>query len=178
VLSLEIGNDRASIQVSPDAQLTIRLIPEGQFGAKHMLSDGSIALRDRAPLSGLLYYALPCVFEGLIVRVEGVASPALQSTLGRWPPAVDDDDLDAYPHLHFVEERKTGAPWRFERWYTLAGSHLVFESDQYFERACPAERGQNWERFIVQLRQVVHLPALAGDSAKPEHLLVGGDAIG
>ena len=87
--------------------------------------------------------------------MEGRAAPALERAAGQWPADVDDDQLEAYPHLHFLEERKTGIPWRLERWYTLAGPYLVFDSQQYFERSRPRQQGKDWERLIVQLRQVV-----------------------
>jgi hypothetical protein len=56
-----------------------------------------------------------------------------------------------------LEERKTGMPWRCERWYTLIGPYLVFENEQYFELSRPLQHGKNWVRWIVQLQQVADL---------------------
>ena len=110
------------------------------------------------------------------MRVEGVAAPVLNRVVGEWPAAVDDDQLETYPYLHFLEERKTGTPWRLERWYTLAGQYLIFDSEQYFERTELQHRGKNWERFIVQLRQVVNLSAWAlSTQVGAVNLISGGE---
>jgi hypothetical protein len=154
---LEIENAKFWIRVERDGQLSSRAMPEGTFQRQYALSEGQIGATEAAPVEGLLRYDLPCIFESVVVRLEGNTAPVLQNTIGHWPEAVDDDQLDMYPHLHYLEERKTGIPWRFERWYTLAGPYLVLESEQYFERPRPVTRGKNWERFIVQLRQVMDL---------------------
>lgn len=154
---LQLQNDQIALRVSRDARLDVRLMKDGQSCVALDLQEGSIQVTGTAPVAGLLHYAMPSVFESLAVRLEGAPSALIQRTSGRWPAAIDGDELEFYPHLHFLEERKTGIPWRSERWYTLAGSHLVFESEQYFERACPRQHGKNWERLIVHLQQVVHL---------------------
>jgi hypothetical protein len=130
---------------------------------------------DMPPVKGLLYYPMSCAFESLVVRVEGITSPALDRAVGQWPEKVDDDELESYPHLHFLEERKTGMPWRLERWYTLAGPYLVFDSQQYFERPRSVQRGKNWERLIVQLRQVVDLSVWEQGTAVGTVNLISGD---
>ena len=168
---MEIVNSEARIRVTPDSELSIHLRPEGQFSAQYPMCSGTVSLTGRSPLMGLCYYDLPCAYESTVIRVEGVALPVLQRSVGIWPDVVSEDDLDAYPHLHMVAERKTASPWRFERWYTLVGSHLLFEGEQYFERARPPERGKSWERFIVQLRQLINLTALVGYSGDPTHVL-------
>jgi hypothetical protein len=156
---LEIWNREFSIRVGHDGRLSFRPMPDGSFERQFALSEGQVEVADVAPVAGLFRYDLPCVFESLVVRLEGNTAPILEKTKGHWPEAVDDDQLETYPHLHVLEERKTGIPWRFERWYTLAGPYLVFESEQYFERPRPVEHGKNWERLIVQLRQVADLAA-------------------
>lgn len=154
---LQVWNDRVVLNVSRGGRLAFRLMPDGESVEGLELGEGCVGVEHIAPVSGLLYYALPCVLESLVVRLEGVTAPLVSRTTGEWPPSLDDDELEAYPHLHFLEERKTGMPWRLERWYTLAGPYLVFDAQQYFERSRPRERGRDWERLIVQLRQVVDL---------------------
>jgi hypothetical protein len=171
---LQVWNDKVLIRVSRDAGLAFRLMPGGEFQGDFDLQEGGVQVARPAPVSGLLYYAMPCVFESLVVRVEGVSAPLLNRAAGEWPAAVDDDELETYPYLHFLEERKTGMPWRFERWYTLAGSYLVFDSEQYFERSKPQNSGKDWERLIVQLRQVVDLPAWAQNTSVVAVNLVSG----
>lgn len=158
---LQVWNEQVGIHVSREGRLAVRLAGRDEFSAEVELLDGTLKLGDLAPASGLLYYALPCVHESVAVHVEGMAAPVLDRAVGHWPADVDDDQLEVYPHLHFLEERKTGIPWRLERWYTLAGPCLVFESQQYFERSRPRQSGKDWERLIVHLRQVVNAAAWA-----------------
>lgn len=155
---LQVWNQRVQLGVSRGGRLACRVMPDGEFVGSLELAEGQVEVEHTAPVTGLLYYVLPCVLEGLVVRLEGTAAPLLDRTVGQWPADLDDEELEAYPHLHFLEERKTGMPWRWERWYTLAGPYLVFDSQQYFERSCPRKQGRDWERLIVQVRQVVDLP--------------------
>jgi hypothetical protein len=172
---LEVWNHQVMIQVARDGQLAFRVMPDGDLQEGTRLQEGGVSVPEMAPVTGLLYYAMPCVFESLAVRVEGIAAPVLERALGQWPAAVDDDELEAYPHLHFLEARKTGTPWRFERWYTLAATYLIFDSQQYFERPRPVPRGKNWERLIVQLRQVVELSGWEQGKAVGTVNLISGD---
>ena len=158
---LRIWNDQVFVRVSRDARMAYRLMPDGAYQGELELQEGGVRVPGAVPVSGLLYYAMPCLFESLVVRVEGIAAPLLERAAGEWPVVVDDDQLETCPYLHFLEERKTGMPWRLERWYTLAGPYLIFDSEQYFERSRPQQRGKDWERLIVQLRQVADLPAWA-----------------
>jgi len=136
------------------------------------LQEGEVLIETMAPVTGLYYYAVPCVFENLTVHREGNATALLDGSSGQWPSEVNDDELDTYPHLHFLEERKAGSPWRLERWYTLASRFLIFESEQYLERSCPKQHGKDWERLIVQLRQVTDVTAWTGRTAgSATHLL-------
>ncbi|KPL21449.1 MAG: hypothetical protein AMJ93_09580 [Anaerolineae bacterium SM23_84] len=154
---LEIGNDRILMRVERDARFSFCTMPYGAFEDGLDLQEGTVAVNGLGRISGLVYYAMPCRFESLEVRLEGVSTPIVSRAVGNWPVDVEDDELETYPYLHFLEERGTGMPWRWERWYTLAGRHLVFDSEQYFERARPELRGKNWERFMVRLRQAVDL---------------------
>jgi hypothetical protein len=172
---LRVWNHQVMIQVARDGRLAFRLMPNGNFQRDLELKDGSVKVPEMPLVEGLLYYPMSCAFESLVVRVEGMTSPALDREVGQWPEAVDDDELEAYPHLHFMEERKTGTPWRLERWYTLAGPYLVFDSQQYFERRRPVQRGKNWERLIVELRQVVDLSAWGQATATATVNLISGD---
>ena len=157
--SLQVWNEQVAIRVSREGRLAVRPVAHDEFPAEVEPLEGSLKLGELAPASGLLYYALPCVYETVTVHVEGMVAPVLDRAVGQWPADVDDDHLETYPHLHFLEERKTGIPWRLERWYTLAGPYLVFDSQQYFERSRPRQRGRDWERLIVHLRQVVDVAA-------------------
>jgi hypothetical protein len=162
---LKLWNDRIEVLVSQEAQLAFRFT-QGEQGDGHvMLREGKVQVRGAELIDGLLYYDIPCCFESLVVRQEGVSEPLLQRLAGNWPTDVDDDQLELYPQLHYLEQRKTGLPWRYERWYSLVGAFLVFESEQYFERSRPKERGKNWVRLIVQLRQIVNLADAAGGAA-------------
>ncbi len=173
--SLEVRNHQVMIQVARDGRLAFRPMPEGKLRENVHLQQGSVTVPELAAVTGLLYYAMPSIFESLTVRVEGIAAPVLDRALGQWPATVDDEELETYPHVHFLEERKTGTPWRFERWYTLAAAYLIFDSQQYFERPRPAQRGKNWERLIVQLRQVVDLSVWGQDPAFGAVNLISGD---
>ena len=163
---LELRNDQVSFRVLRDARLCFESAVAGGASADWGLEEGSAKVDGAEPVAGLFYYGVPCVFESLVVRVEGRAGPLIQRSVGEWPATVDDEQLELYPHLHLLEERKTGKPWRLERWYTLAGTHLVFETEQYFERSCPRRRGKDWERLIAQLRQVIDLLVWPGGMEK------------
>lgn len=164
---LQVWNEQVAIRVGRDGRLFCRLTDEEAFAPEAELQEGTLELAELAAASGLLHYAVPCLYESVVVNVEGVAAPAFHRALGQWPEDVDEDQLETYPHLHFLEERKTGTPWRYERWYTLAGPHLVFDSQQYFERPRPRQHGRDWERLIVQLRQVVDLVQWAENPQRP-----------
>jgi len=171
---LQVQNEQVAIHVSREGQLALRLAVGGEFSAPIELLEGTLKLGELAPASGLLYYALPCVYESVTVQLEGVTAPVLERAVGQWPAEVDDDQPEVYPHLHFLEERKTGIPWRLERWYTLAGPYLVFDSQQYFERPRPRQRGKDWERLIVHLRQVVDVVAWAQTPQEDTVNLISG----
>jgi len=158
---LQVHNEQVAMHVSREGQLTLRLVAKDEFSAQVELLVGNLSLGALAPAAGLLYYALPCAYESVTVQVEGRSAPVVERITGQWPTDVDDDQLEVYPHLHFLEERKTGIPWRLERWYTLAGPYLIFDSQQYFERSRPRQQGKDWERLIVHLRQVVDVAAWA-----------------
>jgi hypothetical protein len=171
---LQIWNEQVAIHVSREGRLGLRLAACDELAPQVELLEGTLKLGDLAPASGLLYYALPCVHESVTVQVEGKAAPVLERAVGQWPADIDDDLLEVYPHLHFLEERKTGIPWRLERFYTLAGPYLVFDSQQYFERSRPRQRGKDWERLIVHLRQVVDAAACARNPSLTAVNLISG----
>jgi len=172
---LRLWNDRIELLVSREAQLVFRFTQVGQGEGCFALCEGKAHVRGAELIDGLLYYDIPCCFESLVVREEGVSEPLLQLLAGTWPADIDDDQLEMYPQLHYLEQRKTGLPWRYERWYSLVGAFLVFESEQYFERSSPKESGKNWVRFIVQLRQVVDLAQVAGGAATGSSPLLGAN---
>jgi hypothetical protein len=172
--ALQVWNEQALLRVLCDGRLELERKPGGEGLGGFDLQEGSVKVAGSAPVSGLLYYAVPCLHEKITVHVEGSATPAFEQAVGNWPAAVDEDELQTYPYLHFLEERKTGMPWRWERWYTLAGAYLIFDSEQYMERACPRQHGKDWERLIVQVRQVADVSTCAQGSARVmDHLLSG-----
>jgi hypothetical protein len=174
---LEVWGERAVLRVLPDGHLAVAPKADGASQRGFCLQSGRLELGENPPLSGLWFYAMPCVHEGLSVQREGNAAALCSRAIGEWPASIDDDELQTYPHLHFLEERKTGMPWRYERWYTLADPYLVFDSEQYFERPCRRERGKDWERFVVQLRQVLDLRATPeGPTSGATHLVHASDA--
>ena len=164
---LNIRNDKAALFVSPGGRLELQWLADAATRRAIELGEGAVPLTGSPSITGLSYYALPCQFESLIIRAEHAMAPLLQQTVGVWPADIDDDLLETYPHLHFLEERKTATPWRYERWYTLAGAYLAFDSEQYFERYLSQQRGKDWERWIVQLRQVIDLSLWQQGVARP-----------
>jgi hypothetical protein len=152
---LELRNDLCRVSVSREGLVEATRPP--QQSRSFSLQPGQITPANVATIGGLQYYSVPCPFQFIQVRLEGSPKPLAEHSAGSWPMEVDDDMLETYPALHFLEERKTAAPWRLERWYTLAGSHIVFESEQYFERSRPRQVGRDWERFIINWRQVINL---------------------
>lgn len=171
---LQIWNEQVFLRVARDARLAFRLIQEEKFHGDLKFQVGIIEAGGTAPVEGLFYYAMPCVFESIVVQLEGIATPSVYQVVGEWPTEIDDDQLETYPHLHFLEERRTGMPWRLERWYTLAGPYLIFDCQQYYERPRPVQHGKNWERLIIQLRQVADLPAWASHIDRPVVNLISG----
>jgi hypothetical protein len=173
VQQLRLWNDRVEVLLSREGLLSSRLTL-GEQGEAHVpLCEGQVQVRGAGLIEGLFYHNMPCCFESVVVRQEGVPEPLLQRVTGTWPAAVDDDQLEMYPQLHCLEERKTGLPWRYERWYSLAGTFLIFESEQYFERSRPQPRGKNWVRFIVQVRQVTDLAGVVGGAGPAISPLLG-----
>jgi hypothetical protein len=158
--------------VSAQGLLSVRLTQGGQDETSFALREGQVQVRGSERIEGLYYHDMPCCFESLVVREESAPAPVVQRVVGSWPADIDDDQLEMYPQLHYLEQRKTGLPWRYERWYSLVGAFLVFESEQYFERSRPQERGKNWARFIVQLRQVANLGSGDGETATLVHPLL------
>ncbi len=166
-----LQNERAEVHVTANGRLVCRC-RESQQDLSAQSAQGSLVLEHREPLRGIFYYALPSVCEHVSANLEGVLAAVLQRDTGEWPADVIYDDLEMYPHLHFLEESRTATPWRLERWYTLAGPCLVVECEQYFERSRSAVSGKQWERWIVHLRQVCDLEAWASGTTEPtEHLL-------
>ena len=175
--ALQVWNEQALLRILCDGRLELERKPGGEALGGFDLQEGSLQVAVIAPVSSLLYYGVPCLHEKVTVHVEGSVAPAFEQTAGDWPAAVDEDELQTYPYLHFLEERKTGMPWRWERWYTLAGRYLIYDSEQYMERACPRQHGKDWERLIVQVRQVLDVPACAQVPPQPASSpLLGGHA--
>jgi len=155
--ALIVRNDRVVVRVGCDGQMAVQGYPQGQERARFALEEDTIGLPGSPALAGVLRYPSGSVFESLVVRRERDSRPLVERHSGRWPDGVVEDELETYPYLHFLEERKTGAPWRYERWYTLVGNLLILDSDQYFERSEGGAPGKTWERFLVQLRQAFDL---------------------
>jgi hypothetical protein len=155
--ALILRNDRVAVRVGCDGQIAVHGFPQGKERARLLLEEGTIDLPGTLALAGVLRYPSGSVFESLVVRRERDGRPLVERCGGTWPDGVLEDELETYPCIHFLEERRTGAPWRYERWYTLVGNLLILDSDQYFERSEGAAPGKTWERFLVQLRQAFDL---------------------
>lgn len=172
---LRLWNDRVEVLISAEGLLSFRMTQGGQSKGCFALRQGKVRVRGPAVIEGLFYHDMPCCYESVVAREEGVAEPVLQHSAGTWPADVDDDQLEMYPQLHYLEQRKTGLPWRYERWYSLADTFLIFESEQYVERSRPQRRGRDWVRYIVQLRQVANLADAVGEAATGISPLLGTD---
>jgi hypothetical protein len=158
-------------------QLAAEGIPDGRWlTGRNRLIEVDPALLGNAQWAGVFCYHLPTVFERLTVRKEGARVPAFQGEAGTLPGTIANADLDMYPCLHFLAEKKVAAPWRMERWYTLVGRYLVFECQQYFELA-GTERdspGRSWERIISDLQQVVDVVAWGRGEEMELHSVLRG----
>ena len=82
---LQVWNDQILIQMFRHAGLAFRLMPDGEFHAGFDLQEGSVEVAGTISVSGLLYYAMPCLFESLVVRVEGIAAPLVNRVSASGP---------------------------------------------------------------------------------------------
>ena len=153
---LRVRNQEYALHVFPDARFALESVREGAGACTIEIAERVARVTGMKPISGVYLYPVTCEYSSLEIRLEGQAAPVFERAEGQWPSMIEEDELHMYPHLHFVAERKTGTPWRFERWYTLVGSYLVFEAEQYFERTVQRQ-GKNWERLVVHIRQLMDL---------------------
>lgn len=165
---LSIRNNQISVIVSEDAELQCRLTTEGRpdsrwVSAKHRLLEIATDPVSPKPYDGLRYYDIPRIYESLVVRVEGQLRPIFEERAGELPVLIEEAELGMYPSLHYLAERRSGDPMRSERWYTLVGPYLVFESCTYFERPARgiSDPMRRWERVVMELQQVTDVVAWA-----------------
>ena len=179
--STQIANESVMVAVFDDTKVNFQLaakgIPDGRWlTRRNRLVEVDPALLSNLQHAGIYCYHLPTVFESLTVRREGERVPAFQGEAGTLPSVVADADLDMYPCLHYLAEKKVAAPWRMERWYTLVGRYLVFECQQYFERPGGGHDSplRSWERIISDLQQVVDVVAWGQGEEMELHSLIRG----
>lgn len=171
--SLDVWNENFLITVFPDGGLNFQLVVEGRptgvyLGEAYSLTE----VTDPGPFGelavGIARYPLPARYERVIVRREGEPQPALTQEKGDLPPeiAAVDEEMEFYPCLHILRERRTALPWRLEQWYTLVGPYLIYDSSQYFEKGVVPGQFARGERIIAELRQVLDVVRLVnGQSA-------------
>lgn len=124
-----------------------------QWGGKHAPDK---------PHNGVLYYALPCVFESLrLQRIED-GEVLYDASDGELPGAVEQADLANLPTIRVLEERIIQLPWRLDRRYTPVDRYLVFDCEQVYRRRHPSQR-KVWEPVQAELRQVVDVVSFAHD---------------
>jgi hypothetical protein len=174
VSGTQLHDGQFSVSVSPSGDVVTRQLETGRRRILALCS-GLVAPAGITPIDGLVFYAAPCAYQSLTLRREASPASIVDRSVGSWPAAVDDDWLETYPHLHFLQERRTATPWRQEYWYTLAAGFLIFECEQYFERSCTGHSGVPWERFIARLRQVIELTETVAGQRPVDLLLVPSD---
>lgn len=168
--SLDVWNENFLVSVFPDGGLNFRLVVEGRPTGAYLSETYSLAEVTDPVLYGELAvgiarYALPAGYERLIVRREGEPQAELSQEKGDLPPEITtiDEELEFYPCLHILRERRTALPWRLEQWYTLVGPYLVYDSSQYFEKDVVPGQFTRGERIIAEMRQVLDVLRLAND---------------
>ncbi|MBM4430576.1 MAG: hypothetical protein FJ026_09565, partial [Chloroflexi bacterium] len=72
---LQVWNDCVLLSISRGGRLDFRMMPDGEFVGGLELGQGHVEVEQMPAVTGLLYYALPCVLESLVVRLEGTAAP-------------------------------------------------------------------------------------------------------
>ncbi|MBC7262748.1 MAG: hypothetical protein H5T64_00145 [Chloroflexi bacterium] len=171
--SLDVWNENFLVAVFPDGRLNFQLMVEGRptgvyLGEAYSLAEVTDSTLFGEFAVGIARYPLPAGYERVIVRREGEPQPALTQEMGDLPPEITavDEEMEFYPCLHILRERRTALPWRLEQWYTLVGQYLVYDSNQYFEKGAVPGQFARGERIIAELRQVLDVVRLAnGQSA-------------
>jgi len=178
--SMQIANQSVMVAVFDDTKVNFQLaaegIPDGRWlTRRNRLVEIGPARSGNAQHAGIYCYRLPTVFESLTVRKGGEPAPTFQAEAGTLPDLLVDADLDMYPCLHYMAEKKVAAPWRLERRYTLVGPYLVFECQQYFERSGSGHDNplRSWERIISDLQQVVDVVAWGRGEEMELHSVIG-----
>ena len=171
---IEIGNEQFYAFVFDDTKLNLQLVvggrPNGVFLTRknYLVEWGGEYFPDK-PYNGVLYYAMPCVFESL--QVQGAAQALYDASAGELPEAVRQADLAGLPAVRISEERTFQRPWRLDRRYVPVGRYLVFDSTQLYERCRPGQRGV-WEQVRAELRQVVNVIGWAGEERMEDHSVI------
>ena len=173
---LEISNDHFYAFVFDDAKLNFQLAAGGRPGGayvtrKNSLVEWSGKYSPDRPYNGVLYYAMPCVFESLRVQRVADGEVLYEASAGELPEAVRRADLAALPALRMSEERTVQRPWRLDRCYVPVEHYLVFDCVQFYERRRPDQR-KAWEQVHAELRQVVDVVGWARGEGLKDHSVI------
>ena len=173
---LEISNEHFYAFVFDDTKLNFQLAagggPNGTYVTrKNSLVEWSGEHFPDKPYNGVLYYAMPCVFESLRVQRVAEGEMLYEASAGKLPEAVRQADLVGLPALRMSEERTVQRPWRLDRCYVPVGRYLVFDCTQFYERRRPSQR-KAWEQVRAELRQVVDVVGWARRESLKDHSVI------
>ena len=174
--NLEVGNEYFYAHVFEDTKLNFQLVVNGQpdrnyIARKNHLVVWSGEYFPDKPYLGVMYYAMPCVFERLRVqRVEDSAT-LYDASDGGLPDVVQPADLAGLPGVRVLEEIAGKVSWRLDRRYTLVGRYLVFDAEQLYRRHPPGLR-KGWETIRAELRQVVDVVGWGKGETQEDHSVI------
>jgi hypothetical protein len=176
---LAIGNEDFYAFVFDDTKLNFQLAagdrPDGAYVTpKNSLVEWSGEHFPHTPYDGVLYYAMPCVFESLRVQRVTDSEALYEAGAGELPEVVRRADLPTLPALRMSEGRTLQRPWRLERRYVPVGRYLVFDCAQSYERRLPGRR-EAWEQVHTKLRQVVDVVGWARGEDLKDHSVIRGE---
>lgn len=176
---LEISNEHFYAFVFDDTKLNFQLAVGGQPDGDYVTRKNSLVVWSGEhfpdkPYNGVLYYAMPCVFESLRVQRVTGGEVLYKTSAGELPETVHRADLAELATLRMSEERTVQRPWRLDRCYVPAGRYLVFDCTQLYERRPPGQR-KAWEQVRTELRQVVDVVSWAGGENLKDHSVIRGE---
>jgi hypothetical protein len=173
---LEIGNEDFYAFVFDDTKLNFQLATGGRPGGAYVTRKNSLVEWSgehfpHKPYDGVLYYAMPCVFESLRVQRITVGEVLYEASAGELPETVRRADLAGLPALRMSEERTVQRPWRLDRCYVPVGHYLVFDCEQSYERRLSGRR-EAWKQVRTELRQVVDVVGWARGEDLKDHSVI------
>jgi len=176
--SIEVWNDTFYVFVFDDTKLNFQLNVDGQPGGpwvtrKNRLVSWSGKYAPDRPYYGVEYYAMPCVFESLVVRHADTGEVVYDASAGEVPREVHSADLSHLPTLHILQERTGPDSWRRDRCYIPVDRYLVFDCEQLYWRRKAGKR-KGWEQMQAELRQIVDVVAWAEEEEWEDHSVIRG----